>query len=182
MIFRLPVDLDGFVRRECPSCRREFKTRPSPHDGAAMQRVLIGALTHANGDEVEAQPPVRACPYCGHQGPGEEWIWAAFRKELEQIASAYAEHVRYEQLMHVPRTLAHNPGPTFVPVTPRPLPPRLRGDPLGHFLRLELLCCGEEIKVRPADAEHLICPHCGIEQRTESVGPSPNLPAPNALQ
>lgn len=182
MIFRLPVDLDGFVRRQCPGCRREFKTPPSPQDGASMLRVLTGALTHVNEDEIRPDPPVRACPYCGHMAPGEAWLWAAFRKELEQIAAAFAEHVRYEQLMHVPRTLALNPGPTFVPVSPRPLPPRLRADPLGHFIRLELLCCGEEIKVRPAEADRIACPYCGTQQQTEPVGPTPNLPAPDAVQ
>lgn len=182
MIFRLPVDADGFVRRECPSCRREFKTRPSHHDGAAMQRVFMGALQHVNADEIVPDPPVGACPYCAHVAPGEAWIWSAFKKELEQLAATYTEHVRYQQLMHVPRTLAENPRPTFVPVVPPELPPRLRSDPLGHFRRLELLCCGEEVKVRPADAERLICPRCGAHQRTEAPPPEPTLPPPNAVQ
>lgn len=182
MIFRLPTDADGFVRRECPSCRREFKTRPSRRDGAAMHRVFMAALCHVNEDEIAAKPPVRACPYCGHSAPGEAWIWSAFRKELSRLAATYAEHVRYQQMMHVPRTLAENPHPTFVPVEPRDLPPRLRGDPLGHFRRIELLCCGEVIKVRPSDSDRLTCTRCGTLQRTEAPPPEPTLPIPAGVQ
>lgn len=28
----IPLDSDGFLRRECPSCEREFKWRPSESD------------------------------------------------------------------------------------------------------------------------------------------------------
>jgi hypothetical protein len=51
----LPLDSDGFLRRECPTCEREFKWLP------------------AQG-EAEATPPADGgyfCPYCGvaHEAP-----------------------------------------------------------------------------------------------------------------
>lgn len=182
MLLRLPVDADGFVRRECPGCRREFKTLPSPHDGAAILWVLMGRVEHANAREIDVEPPVRACPCCARVAPGEAWLWSAFRKELSRYAEILEEHVRYEQLMHVTRTLGHNHSPTFIPVAPRPLPPRMRSDPLGHFQRLTLVCCGEELKVRPSDVGRLCCPACGARQGVGALERGPNLPAPNAVQ
>lgn len=182
MHLRLPLDADGFVRRECPGCRREFKTRPSPLDGAAMLWVLMGRVEHANATEIPFDPPVRACPYCGQEAPGDGWLWAAFRRELERFAAILEEQVRHQQLLHVTRTLGHNPSPTFIPVPPPPLPPRLRADPLGCFVRLELLCCGGALKVRALGSGGLTCPYCGARQLCGAPEVAPNLPAPSGVQ
>ena len=37
----LPRDASGFVRRQCPSCQRIFKTRPSRFDARVLQRRLL---------------------------------------------------------------------------------------------------------------------------------------------
>ncbi len=50
----LPLDGDGFLRRECPTCEREFKWLPSPQ--------------HGEGDAAAASdepaPERYFCPYC----------------------------------------------------------------------------------------------------------------------
>lgn len=57
----LPLDSDGFLRRECPTCEREFK----------------GLYT---ADTESATPPQDGgyfCPYCGIQAPPESWFTQA---------------------------------------------------------------------------------------------------------
>src|SRR5437870_788304 len=52
----LPLDSDGFLRRECPTCERELKFR----------------VTHSE----DAEEPLAGgyfCPYCGVQAPPEAW-------------------------------------------------------------------------------------------------------------
>lgn len=49
---RVPLDSDGFLRRECPTCEREFKWLHTPQDGA------VGAAISEGG---------YYCPYCGVQ-------------------------------------------------------------------------------------------------------------------
>ena len=56
----LPLDTEGFLRRECPTCGREFKWFASvegdgepPHDGGYF------------------------CPYCGIQAPPDAWFTTA---------------------------------------------------------------------------------------------------------
>lgn len=66
----LPLDSDGFVRRECPHCEREFKW----HHGPA-------------NEEAEQQPPWNTyyCPLCGEPaGPDSWWTHA----QLELIENA----------------------------------------------------------------------------------------------
>lgn len=57
----VPLDSDGFVRRECPTCEREFK------------------WLHTSGEE--GTEPVADggyfCPYCGVQAPTNGWLTQA---------------------------------------------------------------------------------------------------------
>ena len=46
----LPLDSDGFIRRACPNCSREFKWHYGPTDG---------------GPADFNDPPVYHCPLCG---------------------------------------------------------------------------------------------------------------------
>lgn len=55
----MPTDEDGFVRRECPSCKRHFKW----HDGPANEEA-----------ESKAAPPSYYCPLCGEPAPVDEWF------------------------------------------------------------------------------------------------------------
>lgn len=53
----LPLDSDGFLRRECPTCEREFKWLSAPEgEGAAV----------ADGGYF--------CPYCGVQAETSAWL------------------------------------------------------------------------------------------------------------
>jgi hypothetical protein len=59
----VPLDSDGFLRRECPTCEREFKWRPSEAE-----------------DEEDVEPDHDVgyfCPYCGVQAPVDSWFTQA---------------------------------------------------------------------------------------------------------
>lgn len=62
----LPLDNDGFVRRECPHCDQEFKWHYGP----------------AN-EEAEQQPPfeVYYCPLCGQPAGPDSW-WTQAQLDL----------------------------------------------------------------------------------------------------
>lgn len=66
----MPLDSDGFLRRECPRCVREFKWFPDEDDDAEV-------------------PEHYYCPLCGGQAPVGEW-WTP-----EQLAFAQASALRY---------------------------------------------------------------------------------------
>jgi hypothetical protein len=60
----LPLDPDGFLRRACPTCEREFKWFQSA-DGEG-EPVPFGGYY---------------CPYCAVQGPPDSW-WTEAQLEL----------------------------------------------------------------------------------------------------
>jgi hypothetical protein len=70
----IPLDSDGFVRRECPTCERELK--------------WLGA-----GDEGRVLPDDSGyyCPYCGVQAPVDSW-WT--KPQIE-----YAEAIAVREIV-----------------------------------------------------------------------------------
>lgn len=155
----LPRDSGGFVRRECPACRRIFKTRPGQGDARALQRRLALLLPFPSAREGLGEVPEWSCLYCGHRAPADEWLTEEQSAHLEAWAHAWIHHVQYEQLAHVHRTLSLNPRPTYVAVPPGELPAPL--PPEVEELRLiPLLCCGEEVKALWEWEGPLHCPAC----------------------
>ncbi len=63
----LPLD-EGFLRRQCPNCEREFKWHHGPTEGRP---------------DDYADPDVYWCPYCGETAPGDHW-WTEVQLEHAQ--------------------------------------------------------------------------------------------------
>ena len=161
----LPLDASGYVRRECPNCRRHFKTRPLAEDGNVVQNLLTEQLAHHNPDEAMETEATLVCLYCGKPERIDQMLTGEQKKYFERLAKSFAEHVRYEQLSYVARTLKHNPQPTFVPVHPGQMPGDIRPDP-DDMKVVPLVCCGEEAKAAQGWEDPYYCPKCGFEQAT----------------
>jgi hypothetical protein len=64
----IPVDSDGFLRRECaPTCEREFKWLPASADEADEDAA----------ERADAADGGYFCPYCGVQRPADAWFTKA---------------------------------------------------------------------------------------------------------
>jgi hypothetical protein len=58
----IPLDSDGFVRRACPTCEREFKWL---HTESAEED---------QGEAASIAPGGYFCPYCGIQADTDQWL------------------------------------------------------------------------------------------------------------
>lgn len=66
-----PLD-NGFLRRECCACLRQFKWHHGPSDDTPPSAV---------------EPEKYTCPYCGQQGNADSWLTAAQVDVVEQVTS-----------------------------------------------------------------------------------------------
>lgn len=66
----LPLDSDGFLRRECPTCKREFKWYQHP-DGSVEAELVDQYF----------------CPLCGQASGTDTWWTAAQLEYLERAAA-----------------------------------------------------------------------------------------------
>lgn len=71
----LPLDDDGFLRRECPTCEREFKWHHGPSDDEPTDAV---------------DPSIYYCPLCGNPAKVDSWWTQEQLDYIEQIALGVA--------------------------------------------------------------------------------------------
>src|SRR6201995_3900103 len=68
----LPLDSDGFLRRECPTCEREFKWVNGSEDGEETEATADGGYF---------------CPYCAIQAPPDAWLTKPQLALIENVVS-----------------------------------------------------------------------------------------------
>ncbi len=161
----LPVDSQGFLRRECPGCRRQFKVKGGPCDGATVQRHLGRHLTFQNPHEIAWDDGETFCPYCGRGAPMDAWCTPQQRAWLERVAKVLNEAIRFEQIAYPFRTLSRNPSVTYVAVPPPDRLPEMRPED-DDMRRHSFLCCVEEVKVELHWSQPVHCPGCGSEHQS----------------
>lgn len=91
-----PLDSDGFLRRECPTCGREFKWMHTPDDQETVQIAV------ADGGYY--------CPYCGVQAETNTWLTQA---QVEFARSAVANQAMervVESLRHTLDNIGRSSG------------------------------------------------------------------------
>jgi hypothetical protein len=144
----VPLDSDGFLRRECPTCEREFKWRPSPEDE-------------------EAQPPPEGgyfCPYCAVQAPINSW-WT--KQQVTTMKSRVFDEVIRPEMDKLADAAASTSGDFLqvsVEVTgPEKAPPLTESDDMR---RVDFTCHpGEPVKVLDDWTQMVHCLLCGLTQR-----------------
>jgi hypothetical protein len=83
----LPLDSDGFLRRECPTCEREFKWLSSEETEAEAEPIPEGGYY---------------CPYCAIQAPPDAW-WT--QDQLELVNSVVSKELVEPELEKFERSL-----------------------------------------------------------------------------
>jgi hypothetical protein len=91
----LPLDSDGFVRRECPSCFQQFKWHYGPT---------------ADRPEGEIDPVVYFCPLCGVSAGLDEW-WT--QEQLAFMEESAAGPLLREASDHIEKALRGVKGLTY---------------------------------------------------------------------
>lgn len=141
----VPLDDDGFLRRECPTCQREFKW-----------------LSSTEEESETASDEGYFCPYCGVQAPGNAW-WTP--DQLERAKSiAYDEVVRPE-LEKFKRDISQMGSGGFIKASveitePDPVPD-MNGEP-NDMKRVDFPCHpNEPVKVADDWAKEVYCLICG---------------------
>jgi hypothetical protein len=138
----MPLDRDGFLRRECPTCEREFKWRPSDDE-----------------ESVVADPSGYYCPYCGVQAT-DGWLT---KPQAETARAAVMRDVVDPMLDDFGHNLGRSSSGMFqvnVNREPSPEPPEL-SEP-DDMRRVDFSCHpSEPLKVLEDWTGPLHCLICG---------------------
>lgn len=88
----VPLDTDGFLRRECPTCEREFKWMASTNDEDDGEPAPDGGYF---------------CPYCGIQAPSGSWFTHA---QIDLATNTVAREIVSPSLKDFARDLGPSSG------------------------------------------------------------------------
>jgi hypothetical protein len=146
----VPLDSDGFLRRECPTCDREFKWLPSGDSEEG-----------GNEDAIEVDPGGYFCPYCGVQAPPGSWSTKA---QIEAAKAMTLQHVLPE-LENLGRGIGRSGGGLIdisLTVPDAPVTPTLTEE--DDMLRIDFSCHpSEPLKILESWDRPVRCLLCGGE-------------------
>jgi len=144
----LPLDTDGFLRRECPTCEREFKWLSSEEADAEAEEFREGGYY---------------CPYCAIQAPVDAWWTPA---QLELVNGVVSKEIVEPELRKFERSLrnvSRNSGGLISASMKMDLPPE--ADPLvetDDMRRVDFAChSSEPLKVQDDWVRPVHCLICG---------------------
>lgn len=143
----LPLDSDGFLRRACPSCVREFKWLPSAEDAA------------------EPAPAEYFCPYCGGQSASGEWLTEAQSGFIEEEVLEQVLGPSLKELQDSIEGLGRGSGGLISITGHMEVPERTHAKPVfepDDMKRVDFACHpSEPLKVDEAWTAPIHCLYCG---------------------
>lgn len=154
----LPLDSDGFLRRECPTCERKFKWLPSEETEGESEVAPVSAGGYY-------------CPYCAIQAPPDEW-WT--QAQLELVNSLVSKEIVEPELQKLERSfrdISRRSGGFIGASVETDLPPET--DPLvevDDMRRVDFPCHpSEPLKVLEDWTREVHCLICGAPAPTRRV-------------
>jgi hypothetical protein len=141
---RVPVDADGYLRRECPHCLREFKW----HHGPTAERP-----------QGIVDPPVYHCPLCGASANPDQW-WT--QEQLDFAQESAAGPALREMSEEIGKMFKNVQGMTYTPGTvDEPEPPAALHEPNDMVIVAPPCHPWETIKVPDDATQRVHCLFCG---------------------
>lgn len=145
MSVTLPLD-DGFMRRQCPNCNREFKW----HHGPTEDRP---------GDAVD--PPIYYCPYCGEPAGPDSWWTAAQLEHAQAMVTGPALREITDELESLAKRHSGGLVKLSVRSDPQPEPPAPLTEPNDMTAVTSPCHPWEPIKIDEEWHDPLHCLVCG---------------------
>ena len=139
----IPVDDDGFLRRECPNCELEFKWRPTPE-----------------GEKGEPMPDAGyACPYCAARAKSDRW-WT--KAQAEYVGALAMSEIVGPELEGLERDADPDALISFEIRVDKPERPAPLGPEPSDMKRVDFECHpGEPIKIDSDWQSEVHCIICG---------------------
>lgn len=142
----VPLDSDGYLRRACPACQREFKWLPQADSGPAP----VGGYH---------------CPYCAGRADPDSW-WTV---DQIRLAQAHAVNMAQEELNKTFSGMPRSSGPIRIDYKPgvKASIPHLK-EPDDMIISVSPCHPGEPVKVEETWDRIVHCLECGAEYRRAS--------------
>jgi len=172
MILPFPLDDDGFLRRECPFCRKEFKVLLEKEELTDLaQKGIDSFMIEPEEEAVDLDESARSeteftCPYCGQRAPSDSWWTQEQRAYVSIVAKNIMAQIVNENLIRPLKRTIRKPGSGMVSI-------RFEGKELeqqepwispevNDMEIFDLPCCQRKIKIVGNWKNAVYCFFCGF--------------------
>jgi len=167
-----PLDDDGFFRRECPLCRREFKVLLEKDELTSLAQQGIGSYMletqkeAIDSDENEGIEPEFTCPYCGQQASRDSWWTQEQLAYIGVVAQNIMAEIVNEQLIRPLERISrrHRTGLVNLRFEGKEMKQREPwiSPELNDMVIFDLPCCQRKIKIDGNWTSLVHCFFCGF--------------------
>lgn len=167
----LPLDSDGFLRRECPLCNKQFKVEFTDEERKTVIQKEIENYLLQNDVIQKAEEPEEVdeieywCPYCGQVAKSNSW-WTNEQLEYIQIFPYnYMAEIVNKQLKEWKRQFSRaGKGLISIKMNTKEMPYK---DPwispeIDDMTIVDLACCNLRIKLEDSWSDAYYCYKCGF--------------------
>lgn len=137
---KISLDSEGFVRRECPKCEREFKLQTLEKDFQTPPVKNSGEVT---------------CPYCKHRSSADQWWSKNQVKYINDMQSFFAFNFITPKALKIKST-PFVTVKTTITQTEEPIMP----SEIDDMKRISITCCERDIKILENWNGDIVCPDC----------------------
>jgi len=177
MNISFPLDNDGFFRRACPFCQREFKIKISneelknliqkSEDSYMLKKEEISLSEKESFKENEIKEFY--CPYCGQEASAGRW-WTIEQKKYIQT---YMENIMTDIINKnfVEKMKKGFQGNKFIKFEGKKLKmkePQISSDD-NDMMIINLSCCQSKIKILKGWAKIVYCFYCGFPHKSKNI-------------
>jgi hypothetical protein len=173
----LPLDEDGFFRRECPLCMREFKIYLQKEELTEVAEQGIDTFM-AVEDEINTSEDGGissesdfTCPYCGQQAKKEDWWTNKQLEYMQLIAHNYIAGIINKDLIRpLKRSLSSKQSGllsiTFEAKEMKQMNEWIPSE-INDMEIVKLPCCQRKMKVDSPQKNVIYCFFCGFPHGQE---------------
>ena len=169
---KFPLDDDGFVRRECPLCKKELKVLLKQKELADLSHIDTDSFliepeeTPEQKESAEKLKTEYYCPYCGQKSADDKW-WT---QEQAAYINVYLENIIAKQINvglidPLEKSFGKSKsGPISIEFKGRKLEQRESwiSPEVNDMEIFELPCCDRKIKVVDDWQNTTYCFFCGF--------------------
>jgi len=175
----IPLDEEGFLRRQCPFCARQFKIIP-PKDQLVdgSNKCEYSYMIEEEGSDETSAPyyeeQVMYCPYCGQSTQVEDWFTDEqrnyFKALLEQEAIEMINEDFIKPMKRRSRS-ALSKGSHFKMEWHELKTKTVQMSPEKNDMRVFVLpCCNQKIKINDNWQDTVCCVFCGFAHSNTQNG------------
>lgn len=169
---QLPLD-GGYLRRECPLCRRQFKVLLTEGELTQLTDKLLESFMVEKPEDLSdpAGEPEEAgytCPYCGQQAPSDSWWTQEQVDYFTTVVKNVMVRIMNEKFIRPMKRKFSRPG-SLLQFRGRELKEESEwmAPEAGDLSVFDLPCCGRKIKLEEGWKGAVHCFFCGFPHQAE---------------